>query len=135
MDREAVTAAMMLALLLLLSQFSASAAARHGEKRAWWEEGEGEWRPEEENKGGKGMFVLDRLEKVVESDGGQVHVVRGQPWPPGSFHEGLMHIGFINMEPKTLLVPQYLDTALTLFVQLGTYAHVIMCSISYVRSR
>ncbi|KAK3151553.1 hypothetical protein QOZ80_3AG0247380 [Eleusine coracana subsp. coracana] len=91
---------------------------------AWWEEGKGEWRPEEEE-GGKGggkqgrMFVLDRLEKVVDSEGGKVRVVRGQPWPPGSFREGLMHIGFIDMEPKTLFVPQYIDSALTLFVQRG----------------
>jgi hypothetical protein len=105
---------MMLALLLVVSQCSAT-AVRHGEKRARWEEGEGE--------ADKGMFVLDRLEKVVESDGGQVQVVRGQP---GSFREGLMHIGFINMEPKTLFVPQYLDSALTLFVQRGTTcSHVI----------
>lgn len=99
----------LLVAALLLSACSASAAR--------WEEGEGEWRPETE--GSKGMFVLDRLEKVVDSEGGQVRVVRGQPWPPASFREGLMHIGFITMEPKTLFVPQYLDSALTLFVQRG----------------
>ncbi|KAM0877588.1 hypothetical protein ACQ4PT_035378 [Festuca glaucescens] len=94
-------------------------APRHRER---WEEGEGEWRPEEEGKGGggepaagKGLFVLDKVEKVVDSEGGQVHVVRGQPWPPASF----MHIGFITMEPKTLFVPQYMDSNLILFVQRG----------------
>ncbi|KAL6660120.1 hypothetical protein ACP70R_002242 [Stipagrostis hirtigluma subsp. patula] len=115
----------LLLLLLLLSPCSAAAAARYGERRGW-EEGEGEWRPEEEEgKGGgagRGLFVLDRLEKVVESEGGQVRVVRGQPWPPtpgGACREGLMHIGFITMEPKTLFVPQYLDSSLILFVRRG----------------
>lgn len=126
MDRASVSAAMerrlllLSLLLLILSRRSASAAPLHGEtKKAWWEEeGGGEWRPEEqEGKGSRGMFVLDRLEKVVESEGGQVRVVRGQAWP---HREGLMHIGFITMEPKTLFVPQYLDSGLTLFVQRGT---------------
>ncbi|TVU47144.1 hypothetical protein EJB05_06731, partial [Eragrostis curvula] len=116
-----MAAPLLLALLLLVSRCSAAAAPRHGGEKEWWEEGEGEWRPEEEEGkgGGKGMFVLDRLEKVVDSEGGQVHVVRGQPWPPASYREGLMHIGFIVMEPKTLFVPQYLDSGLTLFVQRG----------------
>ncbi|KAL6902190.1 hypothetical protein ACP4OV_005066 [Aristida adscensionis] len=116
---------LLLLLLLVLSRCSA-AAARHGE--GWgWEEGEGEWRPGGEEEGGKGgggegrgLFVLDRLEKVVESEGGQVRVVRGQPWPPAAWgRQGLMHIGFITMEPKTLFVPQYLDSSLILFVQRG----------------
>ena len=70
---------------------------------------------------GKGLFVLDRVEKVVESEGGQVRVVRGQPWPPAAAacREGLMHIGFIAMEPETLFVPQYLDSSITLFVRRG----------------
>ncbi|KAF8721112.1 hypothetical protein HU200_023530 [Digitaria exilis] len=123
MDRVSVMAPLLM-LLLLASRCAAAAAPRHG--REWgWEEGEGEWRPEKEEegegKGSKGLFVLDRLEKVVESEGGQVRVVRGQPWPPGSFvsREGLMHIGFITMEPKTLFVPQYLDSNIVLFVRRG----------------
>ncbi|PUZ41212.1 hypothetical protein GQ55_9G485900 [Panicum hallii var. hallii] len=127
MGRVAVMVAPLLFTLLLLvaSRCAAAAPPRHG--REWgWEEGEGEWRPEEEKeREGKGkergMFVLDRLEKVVESEGGQVRVVRGQPWPPAAVvcREGLMHIGFITMEPKTLFVPQYLDSSITLFVHRG----------------
>ncbi|KAF8728603.1 hypothetical protein HU200_017868 [Digitaria exilis] len=74
MDRVSVMAPLLM-LLLLASRCAAAAAHRHG--REWgWEEGEGEWRPEKEEegegKGSKGLFVLDRLEKVVESEGGQV---------------------------------------------------------------
>ncbi|CAN6301002.1 unnamed protein product [Urochloa humidicola] len=121
MDRVAVMAPLLLTLLLLATR-CAAAAARHDSE--WkWEEGEGEWRPEKEKEEGKGrgLFVLDRLEKVVESEGGQVRVVRGQPWPPAAFacREGLMHIGFITMEPKTLFVPQYLDSNIILFVRRG----------------
>ncbi|CAL4922523.1 unnamed protein product [Urochloa decumbens] len=124
MDRAAVMAPLLFLLLLLLASGCVAAAAPRHDHREWgWEEGEGEWRPEKE-KGegeGRGMFVLDRLEKVVESEGGQVRVVRGQPWPPSAWacREGLMHIGFITMEPKTLFVPQYLDSSITLFVRRG----------------
>ncbi|XP_047084791.1 vicilin-like seed storage protein At2g28490 [Lolium rigidum] len=118
--RGVVTMAPLFMLLLLLSGSAAMGGPRRHRER--WEEGEGEWRPEEEGKGGggepaagKGLFVLDKVEKVVDSEGGQVHVVRGQPWPPASF----MHIGFITMEPKTLFVPQYMDSNLILFVQRG----------------
>uniref|UniRef100_A0A0D9VTR5 Cupin type-1 domain-containing protein n=1 Tax=Leersia perrieri TaxID=77586 RepID=A0A0D9VTR5_9ORYZ len=158
MGRRRVAAAAAVApllLLLLLSRCSAAAASRHGGDKGWdWEEErEGEWRPEEdEGKGGhggggddpgppkprpadRGLFVLDRGEKVVESEGGHVRVVRGRPWPPATVvpdpwqrdwsaaasgcREGLMHIGFITMEPKTLFVPQYVDSNLILFVFLG----------------
>ncbi|CAM0873070.1 unnamed protein product [Alopecurus aequalis] len=133
--RGMATVAPLLMLLLLFSGSSAMGAPRHRER---WEEGEGEWRPEEEGKGGgggggpgKGLFMLDKVEKVVESEGGQVHVVRGQPasvvpWQHGGWsagcgacREGLMHIGFITMEPETLFVPQYTDSNLILFVQRG----------------
>ncbi|XP_004984460.2 vicilin-like seed storage protein At2g28490 [Setaria italica] len=128
MGRVAVMAPLLFSLLLLASRCAAAAAPRHD--REWgWEEGEGEWRPEKEKeqeegegKGkGRGLFVLDRLEKVVESEGGQVRVVRGQPWPPASFacREGLMHLGFITMEPRTLFVPQYLGSNVILFVRRG----------------
>jgi hypothetical protein len=30
-----------------------------------------------------------------------------------------MHVGFITMEPKTLFVPQYLDSNIVLFVRRG----------------
>uniref|UniRef100_A0ACD5XPV2 Uncharacterized protein n=1 Tax=Avena sativa TaxID=4498 RepID=A0ACD5XPV2_AVESA len=128
----AAVAPLLLMVLLVLS--GASPMGAHHRHRERWEEGEGEWRPEEEEgKGGpgRGLFVLDKVEKVVESEGGQVHVVRGQLWPPAyvapwqqggwstACREGLMHIGFITMEPKTLFVPQYIDSNLILFVQRG----------------
>jgi hypothetical protein len=128
--RVAVMAPLLFSLLLLASRCAAAAAPRHDREWGWELEdaGEGEWRPEkelekeqEEGKQGRGLFVLDRLEKVVESEGGQVRVVRGQPWSPASFacREGLMHVGFITMEPKTLFVPQYLDSNIVLFVRRG----------------
>ncbi|VAH90725.1 unnamed protein product [Triticum turgidum subsp. durum] len=135
MRRGVAGMALLLVLLLLLSGWSAMGTPRSRER---WEEGEGEWRPEEEAKGGggsggtgKGLFLLDKVEKVVESEGGSVHVVRGLPVPEapwqhggwsaecGACREGLMHIGFITMEPKTLFVPQYIDSNLILFVQRG----------------
>ena len=138
MDRVAVMAPSLLVLLLLLLSQCSAAAPRHGAE-GWWEEGEGEWRPaEEEDKGkGRGLFVLDRLEKVVESEGGQVRVVRGQPWPPSAFacREGLMHIGFITMEPKTLFVPQYLDSSITLFVHRGMHRTLLLFHVHTCENR
>ncbi|KAI4994197.1 hypothetical protein ZWY2020_029245 [Hordeum vulgare] len=140
MGRGVAAMAPALVLLLLLSGWSAMGAPRFRER---WEEGEGEWQPEEEAKGGgggggtgKGLFLLDKVEKLVESEGGSVHVVRGVPgsgvpelpwqhghggWSAGcgACREGLMHIGFITMEPKTLFVPQYIDSNIVLFVQRG----------------
>ena len=135
MDRVAVMAPSRLVLLLLLLSQCSAAAPRHGAE-GWWEEGEGEWRPaEEEDKGkGRGLFVLDRLEKVVESEGGQVRVVRGQP-SAFACREGLMHIGFITMEPKTLFVPQYLDSSITLFVHRGMHRTLLLFHVHTCENR
>lgn len=87
-------------------------------------------RKEEEEWGEKGtkrgLFILDKWEKVVESEGGEVRIARGfglrkeHGWTSDAAHKGLLHIGFISMEPKTLFVPQYLDAGLILFVRRGT---------------
>nr|CAD1841849.1 unnamed protein product [Ananas comosus var. bracteatus] len=102
------------------------------------EEEEEEWGEEERGGGGgerKGVFVLDKWEEVVRTDAGVVRVVaspllRGFHSCSGSdsdlgrlggvgVRHGLMHIGFIFMEPNTLFVPQYLDSSLILFVRKG----------------
>ncbi|ONK62551.1 uncharacterized protein A4U43_C07F5270 [Asparagus officinalis] len=71
---------------------------------------------DEEGEGGGRRFVLERAEKVVKTDGGEVRVVRGHRWDG---HPTPMHIGFISMEPNTLFVPQYIDANLILFIRKG----------------
>ncbi|XP_068669019.1 vicilin-like seed storage protein At2g28490 [Aristolochia californica] len=72
---------------------------------------------EEEHQGGKGgLFMLEKPKQVLKSEGGEFKVFRG-------FRRGRtatpMHIGFINMEPSTLFIPQYIDSSLILFVRRG----------------
>lgn len=104
-DRRAV-----MLLMLLLSCWCLTAVTGYrGRGARGGEEGEG-------GEGSKSRFVLEESEEVVKADGGEVRVVRGygtagRPAP--------MHIGFITMEPKTLFIPQYLDSSLILFVRRG----------------
>ncbi|CAD5166711.1 unnamed protein product [Musa acuminata subsp. malaccensis] len=67
-------------------------------------------------------FKLEKSEQVVKTEGGEVRVVRGfgssSKWGGGG-PVSPMHIGFIFMEPKTLFIPQYLDSSLILFVHRG----------------
>ncbi|RWW00097.1 hypothetical protein GW17_00036955 [Ensete ventricosum] len=67
-------------------------------------------------------FKLEKSEQVVKTEGGEVRVVRGfgssSKWGWGG-PVSPMHIGFIFMEPKTLFIPQYLDSSLILFVHRG----------------
>ncbi|KAJ4764293.1 Vicilin-like antimicrobial peptides 2-2 [Rhynchospora pubera] len=109
-----------LLLFMLVSSCAFTGVLSDHERRE--RKGEEEW----EEKGSKrGLFILDKWEKVVESEGGEVRVVRGfgSPMDHGSgfdgLREGLLHIGLILMEPKTLFVPQYLDAGLILFVRRG----------------
>ncbi|KAK9158245.1 hypothetical protein Scep_004819 [Stephania cephalantha] len=62
-------------------------------------------------------FLLQMKEEVVRTDAGDVRVVRGFAYHVGV--ESPMHIGFINMEPSSLFLPQYMDSTLTIFVRRG----------------
>ncbi|KAL5581197.1 hypothetical protein UlMin_013639 [Ulmus minor] len=91
-----------------------------GERR---EEGRGEREEEEEQEGrrerrGEGgeEFLLRDSEQVVKTDAGVMKVVRSYG---GRHEEGPMRIGFITMEPRSLFVPQYLDSSLIIFIRRG----------------
>ncbi|KAI3688201.1 hypothetical protein L1987_81911 [Smallanthus sonchifolius] len=84
--------------------------------------------PPEEERGGPGggggrrgwtekrRYILSESKRVVATDAGGMRVVRGV----GKKHtESPMHIGFITMEPNSMFKPQYLDSSLILFVELG----------------
>uniref|UniRef100_A0A6V7QSQ7 Cupin type-1 domain-containing protein n=1 Tax=Ananas comosus var. bracteatus TaxID=296719 RepID=A0A6V7QSQ7_ANACO len=71
----------------------------------------------DEGEGGRrGLFMLGKAKKVVETAGGEVRVVSGLRWKGDP---NPMHIGFISMEPNTLFIPQYIDSDLVLFVKSG----------------
>ncbi|RRT44363.1 hypothetical protein BHE74_00024373 [Ensete ventricosum] len=71
---------------------------------------------EEEAHGLRGRFLLARARTVARTDAGEIRVVsryrsKSEPCP--------MHIGFVQMEPNSLVVPQYIDANLVVFVHRG----------------
>ncbi|PKU64877.1 Vicilin-like antimicrobial peptides 2-2 [Dendrobium catenatum] len=70
------------------------------------EGGSHEWAP----------FLMKKSEVVVKTEGGEIRVFRGHPW---NGHPPRMHIGFVTMEPNTLMIPHYLDADLILFLLRG----------------
>ncbi|CAM8962208.1 unnamed protein product [Rhodiola kirilowii] len=67
---------------------------------------------------GDSPFLLQESKRVVRTDAGEMSVVRGFELGIGGVERPL-HIGFITMEPKSLFVPQYLDSSLIIFVRRG----------------
>ncbi|XP_065867695.1 vicilin-like seed storage protein At2g28490 [Euphorbia lathyris] len=61
-------------------------------------------------------FLLQDSKHVIKTDAGDVRVVKTYG---GKLIDRPMHIGFITMEPKSLFVPQYLDSSLILFIRRG----------------
>ncbi|KAL2485713.1 RmlC-like cupins superfamily protein [Abeliophyllum distichum] len=65
---------------------------------------------------GVDWFLLQDSKQMVKTDAGNMRVVRGFG---GKFMKSHMHIGFITMEPRSLFIPQYLDSSLILFIRKG----------------
>ncbi|XP_073147985.1 vicilin-like seed storage protein At2g28490 [Henckelia pumila] len=101
-------------VLALLVVATAVSYEEEGEEEEW-EEGGG-------SEGGSGRregedwFVLQDSKQVVKTDAGAMKVVRGFG---GRFLSSPMHVGFITMEPRSLFIPQYLDSSLILFIRRG----------------
>nr|GMD15970.1 vicilin-like seed storage protein At2g28490 [Ipomoea batatas] len=66
------------------------------------------------HKGSHSVAALATKE-VVRTESGEIKVVRGTSGSSGR----LLHIGFITMEPQSLLIPQYLDSHLVLYINQG----------------
>lgn len=79
-------------------------------------EDEGLWR-----EGGSDWFLLKDSKHVVKTDAGEMKVVRGVR---GKSITNPMHIGFITMEPRSLFIPQYLDSSLIIFLRAGIYTYI-----------
>ncbi|KZV35144.1 hypothetical protein F511_06850 [Dorcoceras hygrometricum] len=104
-------------MLALVVCFSLAAAANEQEEE--WGEGGGGSGGEEGGSGrreGEDLFVLQESKHVVKTDAGFMKVVKGFG---GKLIKSPMHIGFITMEPRSLFIPQYMDSSLILFVRRG----------------
>jgi hypothetical protein len=88
---------------------------REREERERGREREREETEEEEET--EDWFLLQDSKDVMKTDAGEMRVVRSLG---GRIVDRPMHIGFITMEPKSLFIPQYLDSSLILFIRRGT---------------
>ncbi|CAA2966997.1 vicilin-like seed storage At2g28490 [Olea europaea subsp. europaea] len=107
--------------LLVVVVCCALVAGVGGNEDDWrWEEEEGGEGSGEEGGAGRpegvDWFLLQDSKQVVKTDAGKMSVVRGFG---GKYMKSPMHIGYINMEPKSLFIPQYLDSSLILFIREG----------------
>ncbi|KAL5056039.1 hypothetical protein RYX36_036721 [Vicia faba] len=62
------------------------------------------------------LFLLQNSKSVVKTDAGEMRVMQNND---DKFLDRSMQIGLINMEPKSLFIPQYLDSNLIIFVGRG----------------
>ncbi|KAF3453993.1 hypothetical protein FNV43_RR04436 [Rhamnella rubrinervis] len=67
--------------------------------------------------GSDGWFLLRDAKPVYKTDAGEMRVVKSLGH--GRHLGRHLRIGFIAMEPKTLLIPQYLDSSLIIFIRRG----------------
>ncbi|OIV99343.1 hypothetical protein TanjilG_17153 [Lupinus angustifolius] len=61
------------------------------------------------------LFLMHDSKSVVKTEAGEM-IVKNYG---GGILERRMHIGFITMEPKSLFIPQYLDSNLAIFIRRG----------------
>lgn len=111
---------LVLALLFSHGLVMAMGYREEEEERGRWGE-EREEEEEEEERGERGRsdewFLLQRSKQVVRTEAGDMRVVRSNIG--GRIVDRPLHIGFITMEPRSLFVPQYIDSSLILFVRRG----------------
>ncbi|GMP98670.1 hypothetical protein CsSME_00046472 [Camellia sinensis var. sinensis] len=69
-------------------------------------------------RGKEEMFLLPEMRHVVKTDAGEMKMVKGFGGRRATM-ERPMHVGFITMEPKSLFIPQYLDSNFILFLRKG----------------
>ncbi|KAL6967319.1 hypothetical protein U1Q18_033129 [Sarracenia purpurea var. burkii] len=95
-----------------------SSGGYEGDRGGGGRRGEEE-REEEEEEGKQDLFLLQDVKHVVKTDAGDMKVVRGGFGGGKRVLEKALHVGFITMEPKSLFIPQYLDSNLILFIHRG----------------
>ncbi|KAJ7947776.1 Vicilin-like seed storage protein [Quillaja saponaria] len=99
-----------LLILVLVMCYGLSIAFGFFEDKDWGQEREGR------EKKSENWFLLRDSKLVVQTDAGDMRVVRSVG---GRIVDRPMHIGFITMKPKSLFIPQYLDSSLILFIRRG----------------
>ncbi|CAJ1956008.1 unnamed protein product [Sphenostylis stenocarpa] len=62
------------------------------------------------------LFLMQEYKLVAKTNAGEMRVFKSNG---GRVSERRLHIGFINMEPRSLFIPQYIDSTLIIFVRSG----------------
>lgn len=70
-----------------------------------------EWDPKPDK-----MFLMRNSKRMIKTDAGEMRVLESYG---GRIMDRRLHIGFITMEPRSLFVPQYLDSTFIIFVRAG----------------
>jgi hypothetical protein len=70
----------------------------------------------EEGSTSKNLFLMQNSKSVVKTHAGELRLFRNND---DRFLDRHMHIGLLNMEPRSLFIPQYLDSNLIIFVRRG----------------
>ncbi|KAJ7980963.1 Vicilin-like seed storage protein [Quillaja saponaria] len=118
-------------LLILVLVFCHGLAMTLGfvEDQDWKKE-----REEKEHREGKSehWFLLRNTKRVVQTDAGDMRVVKSVV---GRIADRPLHIGFITMEPKSLFIPQFVDSSLILFIHRGEAKVGLTCEDSLSEKR
>ncbi|KAJ6984740.1 vicilin-like seed storage protein [Populus alba x Populus x berolinensis] len=101
-----------LLLLLVLCYGVTMAVGLYREEKEDWRGDRNETHIDREEE----WLLLQDSKPVVKTDAGEMRVLRNYG---GRIIDRPMHIGFITMEPRTLFVPQYIDSSLILFIRTG----------------
>jgi len=70
----------------------------------------------EEGSSSKHLFMMQNSKSVVKTHAGELRLFKNND---DRFLDRHMHIGLLNMEPRSLFIPQYLDSNLIIFVRRG----------------
>ncbi|XP_027343385.1 LOW QUALITY PROTEIN: vicilin-like seed storage protein At2g28490 [Abrus precatorius] len=97
-------------LLVLLLVFCHGVAITMG---FWMTEGK---EREERSARADKMFMMQKSKRVAKTDAGEMRVLESYG---GRILERALNIGFITMEPRSLFIPQYLDSSLIIFLRTG----------------
>ncbi|CAN1198735.1 Vicilin-like seed storage protein At2g28490 [Linum perenne] len=87
------------------------------EEEEWEETGEEmDRRRRKERAEGDDWFLVQDSKQVIKTEAGEMSVARNLG---GRSVEKPLHMGFLTMEPRSLLIPQYLDSGLLIFIRRG----------------
>lgn len=67
------------------------------------------------------LFLMKKSKLVIKTSAGKMRVFESYG---GKASERHLHIGFITMEPKSLFIPQYIDSTLIVFVRSGIMIYI-----------